>query len=100
MRTSSRWVHKSSDRGVYVVSFLSDLADEKTLAGIKNVPGPSKRFLLFAGDLPAESIPGYLALLDVRSEKRIHLARLEAHENLRSFLRRFTEALCASDDDR
>lgn len=100
LRTGRKWDHKPSDSGVYVVFFLSDLADEKALARIKKAPGPSKRFLLFAGDLPTESIPGYIALLDVRSEKRLHLARLESQENLRPFLRRFTEALSASDDDR
>ncbi len=85
---------------VFIVSALRDLTSEPELSKAKHLASLSKRFLLFVGheSMPAESIAESLVELGVRSKERLHLARLEADDEL-SFLRRFLAGLLSSDHD-
>ncbi len=85
---------------ILIVSDLRDLTSEPELSKAKHLASVSKRFLLFVGheSMPAESIAESLVELGVRSKERLHLARLEADDEL-SFLRRFLAGLLSSDQD-
>lgn len=85
---------------VFIISGLRDLTSEPELSKARHFAAPSKRFLLFMGRdaMPAESIAESLMALGVRGKERLHLARLEADDEL-SFLRRFVAGLLASDQD-
>jgi hypothetical protein len=85
---------------VFIVSDLRDLTSEPELSKAKHLAASSKRFLLFLGrdSIPAESLAESLAELGVRSKERLHLARLEADDEL-SFLRRFLAGLLSLDQD-
>ncbi len=85
---------------VFIVSGLRDLTSEPELSNARRLSVPSKRFLLFVNpnQMPAESIAEFLVELGVRSPRRLHLARLEADDEL-SFLRRFIAGLLGSDQE-
>lgn len=94
LRLWTNWDDVSGHRPeeLFIVSGLRDLTSEPELSHARQLNVTSKRFLLFIKQMPAESIAESVMELGVRSPRRLHLARLEADNEL-TFLRRFVVGL-------
>jgi hypothetical protein len=70
-------------------------ADEVEWATRSDLPG--RRFCLFLNDRPLESVPQRVMQLRVRSDKKLHLAKLTNGESELDFIQRFIAALSTED---
>jgi len=97
LRLLTEWsqISRHSNRNLFVLCRAAELIDEAELDIARRPTKGTKRFLVFTEDMPAESLP-YLVELNVRSRERLHFADLKTQRR-QDFLRRFFEALTASD---
>ena len=102
VRIHTTWSKANSlnSSSLYVVSFLHAFDDLDQVRKARQLIADNKRFLLFAGNRPVESISSPVLSLNVRDSGRLHLANPPDSKDLLSYLRRFVEALAGSDSER
>jgi len=103
---SSKWddipwsrIARDKRTPLLIVSRLADFPSER--AARRAQLGPRvRRHLIFAGDMPAESLPTRVSRLNIRDETRLHLAAGKQSGDVEAILRRILRAVAAAQDDR
>jgi hypothetical protein len=85
----------SAARLTYFVSRLTDISEE-TAKQTKAAPGA--RYLLFSAGMPIEALATRLARLDIRDEKRLHLAHEQGDDEVFPVIHRLLRGVAQSDD--
>jgi DNA-binding transcriptional regulator YiaG len=81
---------------VFVLSLLGDIPEEARQ--LKSRAGTGARYVLLEDQTPLESIAERIAGLDIRSPRRLHVARLD-RDTPGSFVSRFLTGLAMQDPD-
>lgn len=87
---------QASTAPVVFVSFLDDL-DAQSTHQLRRAKAPRKRYMLLQRDLPIEAVAEKLALLDVRSPRRVHIARTDNDARTRRVLERLLVSVSQGD---